>query len=335
MLSVMVEGIDDLWYLQNIIHPGDRIATIVHRRTEKKDDMNRSKETERKPVRVTMSVEKVEFQAFSNRLRMLGTVSEGPEDILGEHQSALIEQDSVLDIIKEEWFQSERKMLREAVETRSRISTVFVAIDDDEAYVFVLRSYGVQPMGHVESGRSGKSYQTSYDERSFYASVVTMLKTVADPAVPVVVLGPGFTRDHMLDFARSVPELSGIKFSSFPASRTDDQAVYEFLSSTEAQRILRESRLAEEKKLIAEFLKSIGQGKLGTYGMIEVEKAAGMGAVSDLLVLEEKSRNAEVIKLVELASTMGARVHIFSAHSDPGKILRGFGGVSAILRYPV
>lgn len=335
LVSVIIEGIDDLWYLQNIIHSGDRISTIVHRRTEKQDDMTRSKETERKPVKVTMLVEKLEFQAFSNRIRILGKIVEGPEDIIGEHQSAIIEQESYLDIIKESWFESERKMLKEAIQSRSRVSAIFAVLDDDEASVFVLRSYGLQPMGHVESGRSGKSYQTEYDERGYFRSVLDMLKILKDPAVPIIILGPGFTRDHFTEFLRISPEFSGVKVMSFAASRTDDQAVYEFLASTEAQKTIRESRLAEEKKLMENFLKSISQGNLGTYGMAEVQKAAQMGAVSDLLVTEEKSRSNDVIDLVEKATSTGGSVHIFSSHSDPGKVLKGFGGIAAILRFPV
>lgn len=331
----MIEGIDDLWYLQNIIHPGDRISTIVHRRTEKQDDMNRSKETDRKPVKVTATVEKLEFQAFSNRIRILGTIVAGPEEIIGEHQSAIIEMESVLEIQKESWYTSERKMFKEAIESRSRVSAVFAVLDDDEASVFVLRSYGLQPMGHLESGRSGKSYQTSYDEKTYLSSLAEMLKSVVNTSAPLIILGPGFTRDHFVDFLRTLPEFSGFKISSSAASRTDDQAVYEFLSSGEALKTLRESRLAEEKKIMEGFLRSIGNGNLGTYGTTEVEKAIDMGAVSDLLVTEETSRSTEVVRILEKATSTGGKVHIFSSHSDPGKVLKGFGGVAAILRYPI
>lgn len=334
-VSVMIEGTDDLWYLQNVIHPGDKISTIVHRRAEKQDDMNRSKETSRKPVKITALVEKLEFQAFSNRIRILGKIVGGPEEIIGEHQSAIIEKESVLDIIKESWYSSERKMFKEAIESRSRVTAVFTVLDDDEASIFILRSYGLQQMGHIESGRSGKSYQTDYDEKTYLESLAETLKNVVESSIPLIVLGPGFTRDHFVDFLRNKPDFSGLNITSFAASRTDDQAVYEFLASSEAQKTVRESRLAAEKKVMEEFLKGVGQGNMSTYGTMEVDKAVDMGAVSDLLVTEEKSRSEEVVHTLEKATNTGGKVHILSSHSDPGKVLKGFGGVAAILRYPI
>ena len=72
--GLYMQDLDDLWYLQNIITPGDHVRMTTLRRVEKKDDMTRSKETARKPVTLTITVESIQFQEFSSNLKILGKI---------------------------------------------------------------------------------------------------------------------------------------------------------------------------------------------------------------------------------------------------------------------
>jgi|YelNatPaOPRAMG01_1025707.scaffolds.fasta_scaffold00161_24 protein pelota len=334
-VDIQVEGINDLWYVQNIIHSGDSILTAVRRRTEKQEDIARSKETERVTVSVSLKIEKVEFQAFSNRLRILGVVNSGPDEILGEHQSAIVKPGDILKIFKESWNQSERRMLQESTEESSKTTAIFVVADDDEANVYLLRAYGIQSVGHIDSGKSGKYYDSSYSEESFFRQIADSISPLLSGIVPITILGPGFTRDKIAAYLKEKTEFSKHPVITHSSSRTDEQAIYEYLGSEEARKAIENTRLSSEKISIDSFMKALKAGGLATYGYDQVQAAIDSGAVSELLISEEKARDPKYRGLIEQSLHIGAKISILSSHSDPGITLKGFGGVSAILRYAI
>ena len=77
------------------------------------------------------------------------------------------------------------------------------------------------------------------------------------------------------------------------------------------------------------------------YKRQQVDTALGMGAVKQLLISEglEKMPNIDegtVKRLGELAENSKAEVLIISTDSEEGKSLqKAFGGLAAILRYPI
>ncbi len=336
-IDILLEGIDDLWYLQNILHPGDRILALVKRRTEQQDDMTRSKETDRKPVQVQMKVEKLDFQPFSSRIRIVGVITGGLESAIREHQSAIFSPGDIVRATKDSWLQSEVKMLDESVRESEKNSAVFVCLDEDEANIYLLRSYGIQSVAHILSGKTGKSYSTDYNEADFFANLTKSLLSTPELKAPLILLGPGFARENFLNYLRNSGEkrIVALDPRSFPASRTDESSIYEYLSSEDAKRALADARLAEERVIMDRFLSGLRNGNLSAYGMDEISRAVEMGSVSDLIASEETARSSSVMVLIEKASSIGSKIHIISSHSDPGITLKGFGGVVAILRYSI
>ena len=83
------------------------------------------------------------------------------------------------------------------------------------------------------------------------------------------------------------------------------------------------------------------KGTLATYGIKPVNAALEMGAVQQLLISEglEKMPNIEegtVKRLGELAENSKTEVMIISTDSEEGKALqKAFGGLAAMLRYPI
>ncbi len=83
------------------------------------------------------------------------------------------------------------------------------------------------------------------------------------------------------------------------------------------------------------------KGKLATYGLKQVEEALQMGATEKVLISEglEKMPNMEeglVKKLGELAERSKSEVIIISTDSEEGVALqKAFGGLAAMLRYPI
>ena len=107
--------------------------------------------------------------------------------------------------------------------------------------------------------------------------------------------GPGFTKDEFKKFVtQKHPEaLKQISFEH--TSNAEKSGVYELLKNGLVERLIGEQKLEEEFKALEEFKKRIARGGLACYGITEVKKAVGTGAVSDVLVLDELLRiNKEV-----------------------------------------
>ncbi len=334
-VSIHIQNMDDLWYLHNIISRGDRVRMVVLRRQDKQDDMTRSKEQSRKPMLLTVEVEGVEFQEFSSKIKVLGTIVEGKEGLVGEHQSFMIGLEDTFDLIKETWSTEESQMLKEGTESTFGQGYCFICLDDEEASIFVLRAYGIQGMGKVNAGKSGKDYETTYSEKEYLQEVIKTVRTSISPDIPVILLGAGFTREKLLASIKSDPAFAGRQVFSFATARSDEGAVYEFLAKEESENIFSSSRIVSESRLLDTFYKNLKKNDLASYGRDSVKSALKAGAVEDLIMTEEKFRSRESRELLDLAANFGSRVHIFSVHDDAGLSVKKFGGYCAILRFPV
>lgn len=329
--TIHIESDDDLWYLRNIIMPGDTVKMTVMRRLEKQQDMTRSKEVPRKPVTLTISVESLEFQEFSGILRVLGTVISGAEDAIGQHQSFNLSPGETFKLMKESWTEQQKKLFSEGLENKFSDRYYFVAIDDEGAEIISLKSYGLQHIGKIDSHKTGKAYSSDYSEDRYLKEVFDSLRRMLPEGVSIIVLGSGFTRDKFVQFCRS--QQSKFHFISFPTARSDEGSVWEFLNSPESDEILEDFRLSGDTRLVEDFLTRLKTTEEATYGLESVRSAMEKGAVDVLLISEEKFRTSEGRDLLELSENFGTRVHIISLTGEKGNIVRNFGGYCALLRY--
>ena len=331
--SIYVEDLDDLWYLRNIIRNGDVVRMTVLRRQEKQDDINRLKEQARKPVTLAIRIEDIEFQEFVDRLKLLGTVISDNENLKGEHQSFLISPGTTFDLRKEEWNVEESKLIKEAQSHYYSQEYIFISLDDEQATISVMRSYGIQAVARIDSLKSGKFYENNYSEKTYIAEIVSTLKAVIKKESVIVILGPGFTHDHLYTFIREDNVLMKYPSYNFPTGRSDQSAVYEFLTKPESEQIFSESRLLKEKRLIEEFTRNLKIGEKAAYGYEEVLKSVEFGSAEKIMITEEEFRKERSHKILDMATKLGTGIHIFSSQSESGQLVRNFGGYCAILRY--
>ncbi len=331
--TIHVDSDDDLWYLRNIISAGDSVKMSVMRRLEKQQDMTRSKEVPRKPVTLTITVESVEFQEFSAILRVLGTVTAGSEDALNQHQAFAISPGETFMIFKRNWTLQQKELLNEALENKFSDKFFFVALDDEEASLIGLKSYGLQNIGKIDSHKTGKDYASDYSEEKYLKEVYDSLRRMLPENANVVVLGAGFTREKFVKTAKT--SQSKFNLVSFPTTRSDEGAVWEFLNSPESDTILENFRLSGDARLVDEFLTRLKTTGEATYGFESVRKALESGAVDVLLLSEEKFRTDEGRSLLQLAENFATRVHIMSLSGEKGNIIKNFGGYCALLRYQI
>ena len=126
-ISVKVESLNDLWSLYNVISKDDEISSRTQRRVVLKE----GSKGERKTMNLKLQVESVGFHEFSNRLRIKGTILEGPEDLVsyGTYHTFNIEIGNILSIKKEKWLKSELNRLKEASKFEEKFNMLIIAIE--------------------------------------------------------------------------------------------------------------------------------------------------------------------------------------------------------------
>lgn len=332
-IKLILESMDDLWHLKNIVIPSDLVWADTHRRKEEKSDKIRSERADKRRMRLGIRVEKVEFQDYQDKVRILGVIEEGPQDI-GQHHTLLLGPGDKLSIFKSDWKKHELDRIMSAVKEASRPSIYFVSMDDTEASVFVMSQFSLKELGNISLSGTGKMYDSKTNTVSFFEEIANILTTTVEKE-PVVVLGPGFAKERFIAFLKEKHPEMAQRATALSSGQTGATGVYEVIKKGLGGKVLEDTRLVVETKLIEELLAKISRGDPVTYGPKQVEEAAKAGAVEVLLITEERVRIPLGENLMKVTENFGGRVEILSTNHDAGKRLESLGGYAAILRYPI
>lgn len=326
-IRVYVDSMDDLWYLKNVIRCGESVKMLSYRSKEEASDKLREKKSEKVAMVLTISVESIDFHPFSNYLRLRGRITDGPE-ALGEYHTLTVQPGAELTIIKESWSESELTLLREAEESSKRAKLLIVSIDDEEATLAVVRSYGIEKLATISSNRSGKQYaEKSNWQREFFGSVAAEVRRRMEESTKLAVVGPGFIKDSFAEFLNADRERVIVESTSDEGMN----GVKEAIKKGVLKRAESELRVAEEYELMDELLNMLRKDSALSALGDEVKRALEAGAAEKLLVLDEKLHDST--ELIELARKTGCRVYVISSEHEAGVTLRSFGGVAALLRF--
>jgi len=335
-IKLVPENLDDIWHLYNIIDEGDLVRAITFRTDEQKDDKIRSKKTEKKRMKLGIRVKEVKFHEFSDRLRVLGIIEEGPQN-LGAHHTFNIEatQMEPITIVKEEWKDHQLKRIDEAVKLSYQPIVVFVSLDEDSATIAVLRQSGVQWIADIDSRRSGKMYESEDKSKEYYGEIASVIKNYKDKESPLVVVGPGFTKEHFIEYGKNKDKTLFEKCYSHGTGTAGMNGIQEAIKTGVIEKITNESRVVFETKLVEKLFEEIKKDGLATYGEQEVIRAINSGAVERLLVSDFILRTPKGEELLKLAKKTNSEFAIINSMNDAGKKLEGLGGMGALLRFKI
>ncbi len=331
-IKVLPETDDDIWHLYNVICVGDLVTASTTRRDEKADDKLRAERAEKKRMTLGVRVEKIEYDQEGLRMRLLGVIEEGPQDI-GQHHTLIIEVGEQLRIRKTHWKQTQIDRLESAVKDTVKPRIVFVSLDQDEATVAVLRAYGLKEIVTVRSMRSGKQYDEKGKPMDYHGEIINKLKAVATPDMPLVLLGPGFEKEELADTISKLPKGTFGQVFVQHTGQSGMVGVNELIKSGLGAKILRESSVGTEMEMVNRLMEEISTNGNATYGPDEVENAAMAGAVETLLVLDSVLREKDLDPIVHAVEQQKGTLIVVSGEHDAGKQLAALGGVGAILRY--
>lgn len=331
-VSIRIETDDDTWHLFNVVELNDLVTASTTRREEKANDKIRAEKMEKKRMTLGIRVEKIEFDDSELRIKILGVIETGPQDI-GQHHTLMIEVGDNLTIAKEHWKQTQLERLERAVSDTAKPKILFVALDQDEATIAVMRQYGLKEIATIKSQRCGKQYDEKSKPLDYHGEIFAKMKLIVTDDMPVVLLGPGFEKEELAEDGKQKEPKLFSKVFVYHTGQSGMQGVNELMKKGLGSTLLRESRVGIEMEAVEKLMEEIGKDGLATYGTEQVASAAASGAVETLLILDCKLREGNYDRLVKDTESQKGNVIVVSEQHDAGKQLNAIGGFGAILRY--
>ncbi len=337
-VTVVPESVDDLWHLQYVLEPGDRVAGDTTRRIQRDDEQLRDTGGEREHLWVALAVEDIEFHKFANRLRVGGEiVACSREDQLGFHHTLNVEARDEISIDKRLKPDQERR-LEEAVEATENPDVAIATVEEGQAYVHDVAQYGAEERASV-TGPTGKG-EYARDRSELFADLGKILARLEVDAI--ILAGPGFTKQDAYKYLEgNHPEVAELT-TMVDTAGVGDRGVHEVLKRGAVADVQEATRIEAEADAIDELTKRIAEGAKAAYGPENVAQAAEYGAIEELLILDETLRQErgsdgdwtiDVDTIVRTTEQKGGDVTVFSSEFPPGEQLSNLGGIAALLRY--
>jgi protein pelota len=296
-----------------------------------------------------IQVEDVAFHSFSNRVRIKGTILEGPEDLvsIGSYHTFNMEVGNSLTIIKEHWPKFALRRLKEAEKAKTSPLALIITIEDGSADIFLAADFGIREAVSITTSISRKrGSQKAHDAtmREFYGDVTMAVRSQLEQNKlnVIVIAGPGFVRDHFKDYLQDsgIPDLPPIMVES--TNTTGIPGAKEVLYRGVISKAVQGIKLEKETQLIEKILENVAKGNgLGVYGPDEVQRAVQYGAVEELLITDKKLREGteeerhRMDQLIRDTEKTRGNFHIVSTEHPAGDQLENLGGIAALLRFPI
>jgi len=328
-IRVLLEADEDVWHLFNVLTVGDMVTASTTRREEKQADKLRAERAEKKRMTLGIRTEKIEFSEEDIRLRVLGTIETGPQDI-GQHHTLIFEIGDNLLITKTKWKDSQLDRLDRAVRDSRQPRILFVSLDQDDATIAVLRQFGLKEIASLRSMRSGKQYEEKTKEDNYHAEIISKVEPLITDNMPIVLLGPGFEKESLAEDMKS-KGYRGIHVHH--TGQSGMAGINELIKTGIGASILKESSVGVEMEAVEKLMAEIGKDGLATYGPVEIKNAADAGAVDTILILDLKLREENLDDLIRTVEAQQGKVLVVSGQHDAGKELAALGGMGALLRY--
>ena len=282
---------------------------------------------EKRPVRLGIRVEKVEFSEHGIRLRVAGTIEHGVD--CGAYHTINVETGYEISVIRQ-WRPIDLERIGRAVKASVFGVIHILTIEEGEAELFRLRQYGPESVMTLSAG-SGKGGET--DMRTGFFDAV--LKCIAEISGPLIIAGPGFIKDDFVRYARNKNSAPAVRAIVAETRRIGHGAVQDVIGSGTLEKLMGDLQLSREVKLMDEVLVRIAQDGAVAYGKKQVESAIEYGAVEEVLLADTLLRDRTIVPLIESAERMQAKIVVLSTEFEPGERLDALGGIAALLRYKV
>lgn len=341
IIEVVPETLDDLWHLSHIIEVGDNASSKTTRRIQDNTgDKLRSDRGVKKTFYLGLDIENINFHLFTGKLRLTGTITRGPEDLipLGSHHTLEVKLNAPITVRKTKWPSWAIKRLKQAIEASKKLSAMIIVLEDDTATIGLMRQFGIEYYGPVKGHVSGKRIIDKNRQKNitdFYEKIIESIEKF-DSIQNIVIAGPGFVKNDFYNYIKDKHKELAKKSIIENTGSGGRVGVSEVLKKGTVEKLTSENRVALEMMAINNLLSQIGKNSSKVvYGLKETKNAINMGAVSQLLILDTSVASENMSDLMDMVENMKGDVMVISSEHDGGKQLESLGGMAAILRYEI
>lgn len=337
--KLQIDNNDDVWLISQIVDSGDLVSGQTFRKIKIGDSENA--ESVKKKMYIEIEIDRVEFARNSKMLKLIGKVTQGPEDIpLGSFHSLNVDPDSTITIKKNEWMKFQLMRLDEAEKNTDR-RVMLVACDRNHAIIAKMTGQGFEIISELKGDSQKKMMDEAKGKDFFFELISTISEYAKHHKISQIVIGtPDFWRKHIQEEIKD-KEL-GNKIIFGLCYSVSNSGLNELLKRPEVKEALHKDRAIKEVEAVENLLTEISKEALAAYGFKQVKSAVENGAVKTLLITDEfmtkkREQNAfgEVDYLMRTADNMKADIIIISSEHEGGKKLDGLGGIGALLRYKI
>ena len=156
----------------------------------------------------------------------------------------------------------------------------------------------------------------------------------------ILIASPLFWKDELVKKLQEKNPKIVNKIKLENTSAGTRRGVVELLHQGVLDKIIKQSQLQKEFKLVEKLIIEITHKGLAAYKFANVKNAVESGAVDTLLIIDsliaeyrEKGKFEELEKLIDAVEQQGGKVNIISKDNEAGDKLDGLGGIGALLRF--
>lgn len=346
IVSLRTEDLNDLWTLYNVIDKDDEVLARTHRRIVLKE----GSKGERKQMTLKLKVESISFHEFTNRLRVKGTILEGPEDFVtyGTYHTLNIEPGQKLTIKKEKWLKSEIKRLKKSSAFETDFNMLMIAIETGLATIALITNFSHNRIATIKKNIPGKRYEQSYRNKAyeeFFSDVSGILseKIKSVKINTIIICGPGSTKDRFDQYIKEKAQIHNLpKIYCIQAGSGTESAILETLKSKELQSLKENVKVLLETEKIEEIMQLFATNSdLIAIGFDEISNAIEKGAVKELFCADIlirgalKEKKLQIERILNGVEKVGGIIHILSSEHPTGQQIIDLGSLVAILRYKI
>ncbi len=336
--SIIIESADDLWTLRRLISKGDVLVTRSSRVVKKEDEFSRPDKGERVKVTIALSVQEVHLDSSIERIRVKGSIIEASDETVnktGSHAVTLSPGHS-LTLRKDRWTPLDIHLVRPPKGLSTRF--IVIAADRRESGVGALSGSHLSVIATIESGLGGKMSEEQ-SSRPYVSKVVDLVSRVFKEGDELVVAGPGNFKNAIANQlkerlkAQSIQMVEGL-------DTTGSDGVRSLVKDQAFQKIAKGSLLVEIQQVVAEVVKRVSSGDPKVaYSLPRVRYAANAGAVESCAVSDDVFsaglNEEELVDVLNSVEGRGGAVYLADSSMEFGKQVSSFGGIVALLRYPI
>ena len=343
-IYIIPEDSDDLFTLRRIIKTDDIVVSDTTRVIKFEKEYSRP-DRERVKIRVSVKVEKIGLDESIDRLRIAGTIIESNNSLVpkGTYHSIIVQIGNNIVVDKgKRWEELDLKLLKSEIAG----SFIIVAIDTKEAGIAKITGTHLEIIPNIYSGQSGKYYthaaKNNPNIEVFFEEVYHSLHNILheDGTYRLTVFGPGETKRRFYNFI--IDKKSTFKNKLNVIEGVDvagEDGIMVFLRSPSLKEVMGTSKISIVSSILDNIMLQVNRGEEKyVMGFKDVSTAINMKSIDSLVFsnsIFKALKEEEIIGLLNLAETYGAKVYAVDSSTDIGLRVSALGGIVGLLRYQI